>query len=87
MCPSVRPTDHPSVCLSLTVRVFLDISYITQLGKFLEVTTPNIMCGHMIWKRGGVTFLEVATQLGKVPAPIIMYGHMMAEGGGELKIV
>ena len=28
------------------------------------------------------TYLEVATQLGKVPTPIIMYGHMMAEGGG-----
>ena len=35
---------------------------------------------------GVVTYLEVATQLGKVHTPIIMYGHMMAEGGG-LKIV
>ncbi len=34
---------------------------------------------------GVVTYLEVATQLGKVHTPIIMYGHMMAEGGGGLK--
>ena len=32
-----------------------------------------------------VTYLEVATQLGKVPTPIIMYGHIMAEGGGGVK--
>ena len=25
-----------------------------RLGKFLEVPTPNIMCGRMIWKRGRV---------------------------------
>ena len=38
---------------------------------------------------GGVfTYLELATQLGKVTTPIIMYGHMMAEErGGGLKIV
>ena len=38
----------------------------------------------MIWKRGWgvVTYLEVATQLGKVHTPIIMYGHLLAEGEG-----
>ena len=44
VCPSVSP----SVRLSLTVRFFLHISYITRYGKFLEVPTPNMMCGHMI---------------------------------------
>ena len=41
----------PSVRLSLTIRFFLHISYITRLDKFLEVPTQNIMCGHMIWTR------------------------------------
>jgi hypothetical protein len=33
----------------------------------------------------GFIYLEVATQLEKVPTPIIMYDHMMAEGGGGAK--
>ena len=41
---------------------------------------------------GGITYLEVAKQLGKfleVPTPIIMYGQWSydGEGGGGLKIV
>ena len=32
-----------------------------------------------------VPYLEVATQLGKVPTPIIMYVHMMGRAGGGVK--
>ena len=52
VCPSVHPSVRPSVRLSLIVRFFLHLSYITRLGKFLGVPTPK-MCGHMILKRGG----------------------------------
>ena len=45
VCPSVR--------LSLTVRFFLYISYITRWDKFLEVPRQNVMCGHMIWEGWG----------------------------------
>ena len=39
VCPSVRP----SVRVSLPVRGFLHISYITRLGEFLEVARQNMM--------------------------------------------
>ena len=70
VCPSVR--------LSLTVRVFLHISYVYYaIGKILT----SYYAEHNVWSYGRVvTYLEVATQLGKVPLPIIMYGHMMDEG-------
>ena len=44
VCLSVRPSVCQSVCpsvhLSLTVRFFLHILYITRLGKFLGAPTP-----------------------------------------------
>ena len=51
---SIAQFVRPSVRLSLTVRFsFISHICITRLGKFLNVHTPDIMCGHMIWKRGG----------------------------------
>ena len=38
--------------MSLTVRFFLHISYITRFDKFLEVPTQHIRYDHMIWGGG-----------------------------------
>ena len=61
-----------------------------QLEKYLEVPTPNIMCGHMIRKRGRGHILgscyAVVKILRSTYATNVMFGHMM-DGGRELKNV